>query len=85
MAEALRAVIVSGGDPYGRSRELLLEALSSLQGAGVEAGTIRSDISPADLLARLTGVSLASGSPPRREQAERLLDLTLDRSDHYET
>jgi AcrR family transcriptional regulator len=34
MAEALRAVIASGGDPYGDSRELLLEALSSLQQPG---------------------------------------------------
>jgi AcrR family transcriptional regulator len=74
--QALRAVIASGGDPYGHSRELLLEALSSLQ----QAGTIRSDISPADLLASLTGLSLASGTPPRREQAERLLDgLSTDR------
>jgi L-lysine 2,3-aminomutase len=37
--QALRAVIASGGDPYGRSRELLLEALPSLQQAGTIART----------------------------------------------
>jgi Transcriptional regulator SbtR-like, C-terminal domain len=46
--------------------------------AVVDAGTIRSDISPADLLAGLTGIALASGKPEQRAQAERLLDLTMD-------
>lgn len=78
MAEALRAVIASGGDPYGHSQDMMLVALSSLRQAGVAAGTIRADISPADLLAGLTGIALASGKPEQREQADRLLDLTLD-------
>jgi hypothetical protein len=30
------------------------------------------------MFAALTGVALASGRPEQREQAERLLDLTLD-------
>jgi hypothetical protein len=78
MADALRAVIASGGDPYGDTREMMLAALSSLRQAGVAAGTIRSDISPADMLASLSGIVLASSKPEQREQAERLLDLTLD-------
>ena len=78
MADALRAVIASGGDPYGHSKDMMLAALSSLRQAGVAAGTIRPDISPADMLASLTGIALASGKPEQREQAERLLDLTLD-------
>jgi hypothetical protein len=46
---------------YGRGRELLLEALPSLQ----QAGTIRSDISPADLLASLTGSTWSAKSATR--------------------
>jgi AcrR family transcriptional regulator len=78
MADALRAVIASGGDPYGRSQELMLEALSSLLQAGIEAGTIRTDISAPDMLAVLTGATLAAGRPEQRGQAERLLDLAMD-------
>jgi hypothetical protein len=78
MADALRAVIASGGDPYGNSQDLMLATLSSLQQAGVEAGTIRADFSATDILAILTGIALASAKPEQRGQAERLLDLALD-------
>ncbi|MFI9275219.1 TetR/AcrR family transcriptional regulator [Kitasatospora sp. NPDC052896] len=78
MAEALRAVVDSGVNPYAQSRELIMNALTSLLDAATAAGTIRSDISPAAMFAALTGVALASGKPEEREQAERLLDLTLD-------
>jgi AcrR family transcriptional regulator len=78
MAEALRAVVESGVNPYAHSREMMLEALTSLMDAGVTAGTIRSDINATDMFAALTGIALASGKPDQRAQAERLLDLTLD-------
>ncbi|MGV9350880.1 TetR/AcrR family transcriptional regulator [Streptomyces spiralis] len=78
MAEALRAVVDSGVNPYAQSRELIMNALTSLMDAATAAGTIRSDVSPAVMFAALTGVALASGKPEEREQAERLLDLTLD-------
>ena len=78
MAEALRAVVESGVNPYAHSREMMLEALTSLMDASVTAGAIRSDISATDMFAALTGIALASGKPDQRAQAERLLDLTLD-------
>jgi AcrR family transcriptional regulator len=78
MADALRAMIAAGGDPYGNSQDLMLEAISVLRHAGVEAGVIRPDIAPPDVLAMLTGTALAAGRPEQREQAERLLDFTLD-------
>ncbi|MEU6424161.1 TetR/AcrR family transcriptional regulator [Streptomyces spiralis] len=74
MAEALRAVVDSGVNPYAQSRELIMNALTSLMDAATAAGTIRSDVSPAVMFAALTGVALASGKPEEREQAERLLD-----------
>ncbi|MFB7499388.1 TetR/AcrR family transcriptional regulator [Streptomyces sp. NPDC056161] len=78
MAEALRAVVESGVNPYAHSREMMLEALTSLMDAAVTARTIRTDVSATDMYAALSGIALASGKPDQREQAERLLDLTLD-------
>ncbi|GAA1235178.1 TetR/AcrR family transcriptional regulator [Kitasatospora nipponensis] len=78
MADALRALVASGVNPYAQSHELMLAALTTLLAAGVEAGSIRSDIGATDLFAGLTGIALAAGRPDQRAQAERLLDLTLD-------
>jgi AcrR family transcriptional regulator len=63
MAEALRLVIASVG---------------ALLAAGSAAGLLRSDVSAVDVLASLSGVSLAAGDPAQREQAGRLLDLLMD-------
>ncbi len=78
MADALRALIASGGDPYAHSRDRLLDAVGRLLGAGTADGTIRDDVSAEDVLTGLSGVTLAAGDPDRREQAGRLLDLLLD-------
>ncbi|MEJ3657443.1 TetR/AcrR family transcriptional regulator [Actinomycetes bacterium KLBMP 9759] len=78
MAEALRALIASGGNPFAESRAKLVGAITALLDAGVAAGAIRSDVTPTDVLASLSGISLAAGEPAQREQAGRLLDLLLD-------
>lgn len=78
MADALRLVIVSGGDPYAHSRDLLVAALTPLLEAGVRAGTLRDDVPVLDVLTGLSGVTLAAGEPARRDQAGRLLDLLMD-------
>jgi AcrR family transcriptional regulator len=78
MAEALRAVIASGRNPYAHSRDNLLEAITTLLGSGATDGTIRTDVSPADVLAALMGVTLTAGEPAQRDQAGRLLDLLMD-------
>jgi hypothetical protein len=78
MADALRAVIASGGDPFAQSRESLLTAITTLLAAGAADARLRRDIAPADVLASLSGVSLVAGAPEQRDQAGRLLDLLLD-------
>jgi len=78
MADALRAVIASGGNPYAQSRGRLTAAITTLLDAGAAAGTIRPDTEPGDVLASLSGVSLAAGEPAQRDQARRLLDLLMD-------
>jgi AcrR family transcriptional regulator len=78
MKAALHAVIASGGNPFAESRNLLTSALTALLDAGAAAGTLRPDIAPADVLAALSGVTLAAGEPDQRDQAGRLLDLLAD-------
>lgn len=78
MADALRTVVASGTNPYADSHEMIQAALSSLMDANTAAGTIRADIRPTDMFAALAGIALTSAKPEQREQAERLLDLTLD-------
>ncbi|MFC6023719.1 TetR/AcrR family transcriptional regulator [Plantactinospora solaniradicis] len=78
MADALRALIASGGDPYAHTLDRMTAAISSLLAAGAAAGTIRSDVEPGDVLASIGGISLAIGELGRRDQAGRLLDLLMD-------
>jgi AcrR family transcriptional regulator len=78
MADALRAVIASGGNPYAQSRDRLTVAITTLLHAGAAAGTVRPDIEPGDVLVSLSGVSLAAGESAQRDQAGRLLDLLMD-------
>src|SRR3954471_4467979 len=78
MKDALRAVVASGGNPFAHSRDRMVEALGLLLRAGAEAGTLRPDADASDLLAGLSGVSLAAGEPGQRAQAGRLLDLLVD-------
>src|SRR3954470_16440778 len=78
MADALRAVIASGGNPFAHSRDRMIEALGVLLRAGAEKGTLRPDADPTDLLAGLSGISLTACEPTQRAQAGRLLDLLVD-------
>ena len=78
MADALRAVIASGGNPYSESRDRLLAAITALLEAGAAAGTLRSDVEPGDVLTSLSGVSMAAAAPAQRDRAGRVLDLLMD-------
>ena len=46
MADALRALIASGGDPFAESRDRLIAAITTLLEAGAAAGTLRADVEP---------------------------------------
>jgi AcrR family transcriptional regulator len=78
LAEALRAVIASGGNPFTESRLRLTAAVTALLDAGAAAGTLRADVDPNDVLVAINGVSLAAGGPTQRGQAGRLLDLFVE-------
>ena len=78
LAGALRAVIASGGNPFAQSRDRLTAAVTTLLRAGTATGSLRTDVEPGDVLAALSGITLAAGEPERRDQAGRLLDLLMD-------
>jgi AcrR family transcriptional regulator len=75
MAEALRAVIAAGGNPYGHSRAKLTEAVALLLHAGQNAGVLRADAQPSDVLS-MCGVFLNLGDD--KEQARRLAGILVD-------
>src|SRR6201992_1586188 len=66
MADALRAVVASGGDPFAESLARLVGAITTLLGAGAAAGTIRADVEPRDVLGSSSGVALAAGPAGHR-------------------
>ena len=74
LADALRAVIATGVNPYEHSRARMLAALEALLTAAAKAGVVRADVQPLDVLTSLSGFSLASSDAA---QHERLLDLLL--------
>lgn len=94
MADALRAVVASGGTPFAHSRERMGAAVGRLLAAGAADGTLRPDLGRSDLLdtgagsktcvggsdvlVGMSGVCMTAGEPDGRAQAGRLLDLLVD-------
>lgn len=78
MADALRAAVASGADPFAETLDKLGTALTTLLHAGADAGLVRRDIDPLDVGFSLAGVALITSAPDQRERAGRLLDLLLD-------
>jgi hypothetical protein len=56
---------------------MMLEAIGALLEAGRADATIAADVDAADILAAVTGIALSVGKPGQREQAERLIALTV--------
>jgi AcrR family transcriptional regulator len=78
LAEALRAVVASGADPYAESLDRISTAIGTLLHAGAEAGVLRSDVDPLDVGFSLGGVLLVTSGTGQRDRAGRMLDLLLD-------
>jgi AcrR family transcriptional regulator len=78
LAEALRTVIAAGGQPFAQSRTMMEAALRELLTAGAEAGLLRTDVDPYDVLVALSAVSLWVSEPERRAEGGRVLDLLMD-------
>ena len=61
LSDAIRAVVATGGNPFGQSREKLNVALGSLLDATAAAGVTRPEVSADDLLMTLSGLAMAAG------------------------
>lgn len=75
MAEALRAVVAAGGDPYNQSRARFTEVLSLMLDAGRRAGVLRGDVTANDVLSMIVA-SLSTVDSP--QQARRLAAILVD-------
>ena len=74
MAESLHAMFDSGAMQANDTRTRIAGAVDLLLQAGVDDGSLRSDVQADDVVSSLIGIFLASGSP---EQTGRLLDLLV--------
>ena len=75
MAEALRAVVTAGRDPYNQSRARVTEALSLLLEAGQRAGVLRADVTADDVLSMCVAFLSTVDNP---KQARRLAAILVD-------
>jgi hypothetical protein len=71
-------LVIASGITHTPRAATCWSPLTRLLAAGAAAGTVRTDVEPGDVLAGLSGVSLAAGGPGPRDQARRLLDLLMD-------
>jgi hypothetical protein len=74
MAESLRAMVDSGAVEQSQTRASIVGAVEMLLRAGVDDGSLRSDVRADDVVSSLLGIFLASASP---SQTARLLDLLV--------
>ncbi|MEU0842022.1 helix-turn-helix domain-containing protein [Streptomyces sp. NPDC005962] len=75
LTEAIRAVVVAGGDPFAQSRDRLGEAIGALLAATAAAGVTRPEIGSDDVLVSLSGIAMVAGVLEDQAQVGRVLDL----------
>ena len=74
MRDALQSVVAGGSDLFADTRGQIVGAITLLLAAGVEAGTLRSDVDAEDVMRAMGAVWLVD----EEEQARRLLRLLMD-------
>ena len=79
MAGMLKTVLASSdASLYTDARSRMLAAVSSLLAAAAQAGTIRADVEPEDVLRAMNGIWLAADGPDWSERSRRQLALLMD-------
>ncbi len=78
MADTLHAIAASGAISTSQTHDVLTASIEMLLHAGAEAGSLRDDVDPEDVLLSLVGVFLSAGEPEQRDRAGRMLDLLTD-------
>lgn len=78
MAMALKSVLGADSELFTQSHQRIQAAIGTLVHAAIEAGTIRSDVEPADLLRAMGGICMAADTPGWADRTGRLVDLLMD-------
>ncbi|MFI0818828.1 TetR/AcrR family transcriptional regulator [Streptomyces sp. NPDC021098] len=79
MLDTLRAGWASGRIATPATRERITAAIATLLAAGADAGSLRADVEPEDVVLMLMGIFLAAGTVDSApEQTGRLIDLVMD-------
>jgi AcrR family transcriptional regulator len=80
MAEALKSIVGADSELFAESHRRISDAIHRLVAAGVDAGAIRDDVEPFDLLRAVSGICLApqSAVPDWQQHAKRLVALLMD-------
>jgi AcrR family transcriptional regulator len=77
MRDALQS-IAGGASLFADTRGQVTEAVAVLLRAGAEAGTLRADVEPEDVLRAMGAIWLVAEGDDFAEQAMRILQLVLD-------
>ncbi len=77
IAPALNTYVGGPSKLYEGSRDLISGAIDALVKRAVEAGAIRKDLEPFDLLRALIGVSNVASGPDWQQSARRLVDILI--------
>lgn len=78
MAGTLRAGWASGRIATPATRERITQAIATFLASGAEAGSLRDDVAPQDVIVMLLGILLTTTADNVPGQTERLLDLVMD-------
>ena len=78
LAVALKSMVNDNSDLFARSRAHINESMARLVHAAVEAGLVRTDADPEDVLQAMSGFCMFSQQAGWQEQAQRLVNLLVD-------
>jgi AcrR family transcriptional regulator len=78
LAVALKAMVNDNSELFAQSRVHINESMARLVHAAVEAGLVRTDADPEDVLRGMSGFCLFSEQAGWQEQAQRLVTLLVD-------
>ncbi|MFB7600879.1 TetR/AcrR family transcriptional regulator [Streptomyces sp. NPDC056160] len=78
MLDTLLTMIESDAVGHARTRDEILDAISSILAAGRAAGDLRPDVTAEEIAAGLIGIFTVAHQPGHAITADRLLDILLD-------
>ena len=78
MRDALQSIAGGSADLFAETRGQVTEAVAVLLRAGAEAGALRADVEPEDVLRAMGAIWMVADGEEFPEQAMRILRLVLD-------